>query len=108
MSLAAKHCVECKEGTAPLSPGEANSMLSDVAGWAISDDGKWLRKSYKFKNFVAALAFVNKVGEAAEAEQHHPDLELGWGYVNIRLQTHAAGGLHQNDFIMAAKIEKIQ
>lgn len=108
MDILSKHCVPCKEGTASLAPETAQALLKDIPGWRITDDGKWLLKSYKFKNFVQALAFVNKVGEVAEAEQHHPDLGLGWGYVDIKLQTHAAGGLHENDFIVAAKIEKIQ
>ena len=60
----------------------------------------------KFKNFMAALAFVNKIGEIAEAEGHHPDIGVGWGYCNIRVQTHAIGGLHENDFILAAKINQ--
>ncbi len=108
MSLAEKHCAECKQGTPALPAEKAQLLLKDVPGWRIADDGKWLLKTYKFKNFVTALAFVNKVGEVAESENHHPDLGLGWGYVNISLQTHAAGGLHENDFILAAKIEKIQ
>jgi 4a-hydroxytetrahydrobiopterin dehydratase len=108
MNLSEKHCVECKAGTLPLPPEKAQAMLKDVPGWDMSDDGKWLLKTYKFKNFVQALAFTNKVGEVAEQENHHPDFGLGWGYVNIRLQTHAVGGLHENDFVLAAKIEKIQ
>ena len=105
-----KHCVvSTQQGTAAISPAAAQALLQQVPGWEISADGKWLLKAYKFKNFVTALAFVGKVGEVAEAEQnHHPDLELGWGYVRIKLQTHAAEGLHENDFITAAKIEKIQ
>jgi len=87
---------------------KARTLVKDIPGWRISDDGKWLVKYYNFKNFVEAIAFVNKAGEVAEAEQHHPDIRLGWGYAEIHLQTHAAGGLHENDFILAAKIEKIQ
>jgi len=82
-------------------------MLKELSGWHISSDGAWLRKSYKFKNFMQALKFVNAVGKVAEAEQHHPDIKLGWGYADISLQTHDAGGLHQNDFIVAAKIDEI-
>jgi len=108
MTLSSKQCVECKNGTQPLPADKARALLGEVSGWRISDDGKWLLKSYKFKNFAQALAFVNKAGTVAEEQNHHPDIELGWGYVNIRLQTHAAGGLHENDFILAAKIEKIQ
>jgi 4a-hydroxytetrahydrobiopterin dehydratase len=108
MTLSQKECVECKEGTKPLPPEKAQALLKEIPGWGIAPDGKWLVKAYKFKNFAQALAFTNKVGDIAEEQGHHPDLGLGWGYVNIRLQTHAAGGLHENDFILAAKIEKIQ
>lgn len=108
MSLADKRCMACAAGTKALSAEAAQALLVQIPGWRISEDGKWLLKSYKFKNFVQALAFVNKLGEVAESENHHPDLGLGWGYADIKLQTHAAGGLHENDFIMAAKIEKIQ
>jgi 4a-hydroxytetrahydrobiopterin dehydratase len=108
MTLSSKQCVPCENGTPALRPEKAQALLKDLPGWRIAEDGKWLLKSYKFKNFVLALAFVNKLGAIAEAQQHHPDLSLGWGYVDIRLQTHTAGGLHDNDFIMAAKIEKIQ
>ncbi len=108
MGLSAKSCVACGKGTLPLSSSAAQALLNETPGWRIAEDGKWLVKSYKFKNFVQALGFVNKLGEVAEAENHHPDIKLGWGYVEIHLQTHAAGGLHANDFILAAKIEKIQ
>lgn len=108
MSLSAKKCMPCEKGTSALPTDKAQALLKEISGWRIAEEGKWLLKSYKFKNFVTALAFVNKVGELAEEQGHHPDIGLGWGYVDIRLQTHAAGGLHENDFIMAAKIETIQ
>ena len=108
MTLAQKHCVPCEKGTSAMNAMEAKAALAQLSGWRISDDGKWLLKDYTFKNFVQALSFVNKAGEVAESENHHPDIGLGWGYVNIRLQTHSAGGLHGNDFIMAAKIDSIQ
>jgi 4a-hydroxytetrahydrobiopterin dehydratase len=107
MTLSARHCIPCKDGTPALPGPKAAALAKDLPGWAIASDGKWLIKKYKFKNFVEALAFVNKVGEVAEAEQHHPDIRVGWGYVEIHLQTHAAGGLHENDFILAAKIEEL-
>lgn len=108
MVLAEKHCVECRKGTAAMPLEQAQALLTNLPGWQMVDNGKWLTKNYKFKNFVDALAFTNKVGQVAEAEGHHPDLGLGWGYVDIRLQTHTVGGLHENDFILAAKIEKLQ
>jgi 4a-hydroxytetrahydrobiopterin dehydratase len=108
MGLAQQKCIPCEKGTAPLPADKAKAMLKDISGWHIAGDGKWLIKKYKFKDFMTALAFVNTVGELAQEQGHHPDIKLGWGYVEIHLQTHAAGGLHENDFILAAKIEKIQ
>lgn len=106
MGLAQKNCVSCK-GASALSAGEAAGMLKELSGWEIVRDGKWLHKVYKFKNFIKALDFVNRVGAEAEREGHHPDIKLGWGYVEIDLQTHDVGGLHANDFILAAKIDTI-
>ena len=105
--LASKSCVPCQGGAKALSAEEAKSLLKETPGWEISTDGKWLTRKFKFKNFVEAMAFVNKAGEVAEKEQHHPDIDLGWGYANFKLQTHDVGGLHQNDFILAAKINLI-
>jgi len=107
MTLTEKKCVPC-EGDVPAVPAqEAQQKLKEIPGWEIVDGGKWLQRKMKFKNFVTALAFVNKVGEIAEAEGHHPDIGVGWGYCNIRLQTHSIEGLRENDFILAAKINKI-
>ncbi len=107
MGLSQKECVPCKGGIEALGGARAKELLKELSSWQISEDGKWLTKSYKFKNFVQALAFVNKVGDVAEREKHHPDLTLGWGYVGVKLQTHAVGGLHENDFILAAKIDLV-
>jgi 4a-hydroxytetrahydrobiopterin dehydratase len=107
MGLADKKCVPCEGGTPTVPENEARAKLKEIPGWEIVDGGKWLQRKMKFKNFVTALAYVNKIGEIAEAEGHHPDLGLGWGYVNIRLQTHAIGGLSENDFILAAKFNAI-
>ena len=107
MELKQEHCTACSEGTPALAAEEARMLLREIPGWTISEDGRWLFRRYRFKNFVEALAFVNKVGEVAEAEQHHPDLKLGWGYVEVHLQTHAAHGLHRNDFILAGKIASL-
>ncbi len=78
--------------------------MSKIPGWQLRPDGKEISRQLKFKNFKDALAFVNRVGELAEAEGHHPDLELGWGRVGVKLSTHAVEGLSLNDFILAAKI----
>lgn len=104
MELQNKTCVACRGDLPGLSAAEARALLQQVPGWALDASGKWLLRSYTFANFKQALAFVQKVGDVAEQENHHPDITFGWGYVNIRIQTHAIGGLHENDFILAAKI----
>lgn len=106
--LTTKHCVPCEGGVDPMIMSDAEAMRNyHVKDWNISDDVKNIYKEYKFSNFKDALEFVNKVGVIAEVEGHHPDIELGWGRVKITLTTHAIGGLSQNDFIVAAKINKI-
>jgi len=91
----------------PLSITEARKLLEEIPSWTLSADVKKLSKSYRFKDFAEALAFTNKVGEIAETEGHHPDIVLSWGKVDITLTTHAIGGLSVNDFILAAKVEKL-
>lgn len=106
MTLAEKKCVPCEGGVEPLSRDEAQQKLSEVPGWEIEDG--WLRRKFDFKDFKEALEFVNQVGEIAESEGHHPDIAFGWGYAEIKLQTHAIGGLHENDFIVAAKVDALE
>ena len=79
-------------------------MLDQVPGWELADSGKRITRCYKRKDFAEALAFVNRIGAVAEEEGHHPDITFGWGYVTVELFTHKIGGLHENDFILAAKI----
>ena len=85
---------------------EINELLGEVAGWEVKEDSE-IRKKWKFNNFAQSLDFVNKIGELAESEGHHPDIKFGWGYVKAMLTTHAIGGLSKNDFIMAAKINNL-
>ena len=103
-ALDGKKCVPCEGGGAPLSFAEAKALLVDIPGWAIGSDGKSIHRRFTFKNFKQALTFTNKVGEIAELEGHHPDILLGWGYVECILTTHAINNLHENDFIVARKI----
>lgn len=108
VDLVSKHCVPCEGGIAPMSRVEAEKLLEEIRDWKLVDQGVLkINRKFKFKDFAEALAFVNKIGVIAEAEGHHPDIELGWGKVNVTLYTHAIGGLFENDFIMAAKINKI-
>ncbi|HXC53180.1 MAG TPA: 4a-hydroxytetrahydrobiopterin dehydratase [Candidatus Limnocylindrales bacterium] len=104
MSLAEKHCVPCREGAPALAADEAKKMLAELDGWTI-EGGQRLVREWKLADFRTALALVNRIGEIAEAEDHHPDIELGWGRVAVRLWTHTAGGLTENDFIVAARID---
>lgn len=108
MSLAEKTCVPCSGDSDSLNREEAENMLKQAPGWELSDDAAWLKKHVTFKNFKQSLAFVNKVGDIAEKHGHHPDITFGWGYCDIQLQTHKIGGLHENDFIVAADINQIQ
>jgi 4a-hydroxytetrahydrobiopterin dehydratase len=107
MSLLEQKCVPCEGGTMPLTIPEAQKLLQEIPSWTLSPDVKNLSKSFKFKDFAEALAFTNKVGAIAEGEGHHPDIDLHWGRVGVSLTTHAIGGLSVNDFILAAKVEKL-
>lgn len=104
--LKQKKCVPCEGGVKPLTPDEYGAFLRDeLTGW-IEREEKMIEKEYKFRNFKEALAFVNKVGALAEEEGHHPDINLhGWNKVTLTLSTHAIGGLSENDFILASKID---
>lgn len=93
---------------ARVGPDEAKSQLDGLPGWRISHTGKRIRKDWTVKNFMAGLDFFKRVGQVAEAENHHPDLHLeGYRKVWIELSTHAIGGLSENDFILAAKINEL-
>ena len=112
MDLTHKHCVPCEGGMPPLTPDEEDSLFKEVPSWILLRDAGQtmihkLRKQFKFKTFKQAIAFVNKVAEIAEEEQHHPDISIFYNKVQIDLYTHAVGGLSENDFILAAKIDAI-
>ena len=102
--LVSKHCVPCRQGTPPLDSSEVAAFLEGLAGWE-AVQCHHLTKTFSFADFVEALAFVNRLGEVAEAEGHHPDILLAWGKVEVRIWTHVAGGLTENDFILAAKAD---
>ena len=104
-TLAQKKCVPCKGGTPPLPEKERNRLLEELGGGWVVENGHHLAKEYKFKNFVEALAFTNRVGEVAEREGHHPDISLAWGKVGIRIWTHSIDGLTESDFVLAAKAD---
>lgn len=106
--LGSKKCVPCEGGVDPFPPEKVTDYLRFVSEWKADASSKKISKRYTFKNFAQALAFVNQVGEVAEAEGHHPDISFGWGYVEISLTTHAIKGLSENDFILAYKIDQRQ
>jgi 4a-hydroxytetrahydrobiopterin dehydratase len=106
--LAQKQCAPCKGGVEPLKSEEILSHVEQLqAGWSVVD-GHHLEREFSFDNFRQGLEFVNKVGELAEQEQHHPNILLTYGKVVVHLWTHKIDGLHENDFILAAKIDAIR
>jgi 4a-hydroxytetrahydrobiopterin dehydratase len=112
-TLVNKKCVPCHGGVTALTKAEAESMLgrlltASADGWKLVEDGKAIKREFKFADFYRTMSFVNAVAHIANIEDHHPDIECGWGYCRIRFQTHSIGGLHENDFICAAKIDVIQ
>ena len=105
-----KKCVACEGSIPSFDLGEIHKYLKKVDGWQVKSDSKekyFLNKDFKFNNFLESQNFVNKVGEIAEQEGHHPDIFFGWGYAKIKIQTHAINGLHESDFVLAAKIDRI-
>lgn len=107
MDLTKKKCVPCGAGTPPMLVDEAEKLLKQIhADWKIVEEKK-LRRDFKFPDFVAAMKFVNAVADIAEAEGHHPDIHVYYNKLMLELWTHAAGGLTENDFILAAKIDAL-
>ena len=105
--IAQKTCTPCKGGVQPMTGAESAAMLRQTPEWQLIDDGRRIMRDFKFKDFTTAFEFVKLVSDLAESEGHHPDITFGWGYVTVSLQTHKINGLHENDFIMAAKIDEL-
>ena len=108
--LADKKCVPCEGGIPAFDISKIHEYIKKVDGWEVNQDASsnyFLIKEFKFENFLKSQNFVNKVGEIAEKEGHHPDIWFGWGYAKIKIFTHAIKGLHESDFVLAAKIDKI-
>ena len=104
--LSAKDCVPCRGGVPPLPEEEIAKLLPELSGWEVVNNHH-LKKNYRFSDFRAALDFVNRVGELAEEQGHHPDICFGWGSAEISIWTHKIDGLTESDFILAAKIDKL-
>ncbi|HLD71372.1 MAG TPA: 4a-hydroxytetrahydrobiopterin dehydratase [Candidatus Peribacteraceae bacterium] len=105
--LIQKHCVPCEGGTPPLDPQVVEKLLPQVPEWEVIENNRLIRRTFKFKNFLEAMKFVNKVAEIAEVEQHHPDVDIHYNKVTLTFWTHAIGGLSENDFIVAVKIDQL-
>ena len=108
--LVDKKCIPCEGGVIPFDISEIHKYQKKVDGWSLKKDEEknfFLEKEFKFKNFEESQNFINKVGTVSETEGHHPDILFGWGYAKIKITTHAIKGLSENDFILAAKIDKI-
>ena len=106
--LTSKRCKPCEGGTSPLTRNEAQALMRQVHGdWQLAQDTKSIRREWKFKNFYHTMSFVNAAAHIANAEDHHPDMEVGYGYCRMKFNTHAIGGLSENDFICAAKVDAL-
>ena len=105
--LADKNCTPCRGGIPPLRSDEAELFHEQAPDWALIDDATRIERTFRFKNFREAFAFVERAAALAETESHHPDIGFGWGFATISLRTKKIKGLHENDFIMATKLDRI-
>jgi len=106
-ALASKTCTPCRGGILPLTPKQAELFHTQAPDWRLAEEAHRIERSFRFRNFREALSFVQEIGELAEAEGHHPDISFGWGNATVSLQTKKIRGLHENDFIMATKVDRI-
>ena len=106
-ALVEKSCTPCRGGIPPLSREAAETYHRQAPDWALVDDATRIERIYRFKNFAEAFGFAEDAARLAEAEMHHPDICFGWGYATVSLRTKKIKGLHENDFIMAAKLDRI-
>lgn len=104
--LAQKRCVPCAKGTQPLRGEQLRQLAAALPDWTVVSEHH-LQRDFRVPDFKSALLLTNQIGQLAEAEQHHPDIQLSWGKVGVTLWTHAAAGLSENDFVMAAKIDRL-
>jgi 4a-hydroxytetrahydrobiopterin dehydratase len=106
-NLAEKTCTPCRGGTPPLIQQEAEEYRRQAPEWSLVDGATRIERSYRFRNFRDAFAFVEQAAALAEAEGHHPDINFGWGYATVSLRTKKIKGLHENDFIIATKLDRL-
>ena len=106
MDLLKKKCIPCEDkNIKPLSKADAQDYLDEISGWTLNQDAKRISKEFKFQDFIGAINFVERVADIAEMEGHHPDIHIHYNKVLLELSTHSIGGLSENDFIVAAKID---
>ena len=106
-TLSEKTCVPCRGGIPPLTEEKARELAAETPEWSLAESGTRLLRRFEFADFKAAMEFVNRVADVAEAEGHHPDIAIHWNKVELTLWTHKIGGLHENDFILAAKVDRL-
>ena len=104
--LAEKTCTPCRGGIPPLTRDEAQRLQAQAPNWELADDAHRIDRTFRFRNFRELLTFVQEIGELAETEGHHPEISFGWGYATVSLSTKKIKGLHENDFISTASIER--
>lgn len=107
MGLSEKTCTPCKGGISPLTKAEAQEFLNGIPEWALNPEATAIYRRFCFKDFVSSMAFAQRCGEVSEKEGHHPVLTIGWGYCVVTFTTNKIKGLHENDFIMAGKINQL-
>ena len=107
VALAERSCTPCQGGVSPLKPSECASYLAEVPDWELRDEGRTVARRFRFPDYRAALAFANAVSVLAEEIWHHPELVLGWGFCEVSLTTRKIRGLHESDFVMAARIDAL-
>ena len=106
--LEQQSCRPCQGGIPPMSAERAYEMLRLIPGWELTELATKLRRTFPFRDFMEAQAFAVRVGELSELQGHHPDISYGWGYCQVVYYTHKIGGLHENDFIMAARVSALR
>lgn len=106
-NLTAKKCAPCEGGTSPLERDRVEELLAQIPGWQVDDEGKKIFRRFEFKGFYKTMAFINAMAWIANQEAHHPDFEAGYNFCLVHFTTHAIGGLSENDFICAAKVNAL-
>lgn len=105
--LSDKTCVPCQGGVPPMEANEAQDMLGQLTDWTLSEDGTTIRRRFEFKGFLKSVEMANLAAWVGNKQGHHPDIAFGWGYCEVAFTTHEAGGLTENDFICAAKLDAL-